>query len=108
MKLRIQALIPLSLAAVAATAFARDMPPDAHTTTFDNGDGKTIVHWGQPEAKDFGAPPPFKRLDARGAGYITSDEADAYPPLANDFIHADANRDGRITRAEYERWAKSH
>ena len=25
--------------------------------------------------------------------------------VAVDFIHADANRDGRVSRAEYERWA---
>jgi len=55
-----------------------------------------------------GPPPAFAQLAHRGAGFISADDADAYPPLANDFIYADANRDGRISKAEYERWAQGH
>jgi len=28
------------------------------------------------------------------------------PPLANDFIQADRNRDGKVPRAEHERWLR--
>ena len=79
---------------------------EIRTTTFQTPQGELIVNWGQPPARDFGPPPPFEQLDRRGTGYITSDEADAYPPLANDFIHADLNRDGRISRHEYESWVR--
>ncbi|GAA0704131.1 hypothetical protein GCM10009105_00750 [Dokdonella soli] len=78
-----------------------------HTTTYDTRQGELIVHWGQPAPRSYGPPPAFAQLDRHGVGYITSDEADAYPPLANDFIYADTNRDGRISRAEYEHWLKS-
>ena len=104
MKLRTYLLLSLSLSC--AAAFAQDNN-DSHTTTYQTPQGPLIVHSGQPDAKQYGAPPPFATLDQRGAGYITSDEADAYPPLANDFTQADLNRDGRVSKAEYQRWARS-
>ena len=104
MKSLTYALLPLALVSFAAVAQQRT---DARTTEFNTPQGQVIVHTGQPEARQYPAPPPFSQLDTRGAGYITSAEADAYPPLANDFIHADSNRDGRVSRAEYTRWAKS-
>ncbi len=104
MKLRTCALLTLTLCSTAAFA---QQGTDSQTTTFQTAQGEVVVHTGQPEARQYAPPPPFAQLDTRGAGYITSNEAGAYPPLANDFIHADGNRDGRVTRAEYERWAKS-
>jgi len=102
MTTRMMALLPLAFACT--SAFAQE-PADTHTTTYRTPEGPLIVHWGQPAPRQFGPPPPFAQLDRRGAGFITSDEATAYPPLANDFIYADSNRDGRLSRAEYERWA---
>ena len=98
MKLRICMLIPLALCGAAASA------QDIHTTTYDTPQGEVIVNWGQPAGKQYGAPPSFNQL--AHSGYISSDDAVAYPPLANDFIHADSNRDGRVSKAEYERWAR--
>jgi hypothetical protein len=106
MKSRIYALLPLALCSV--VAFAQEGGTDAQTTTYQTAQGPLIVHTGQPEAKQYGPAPTFAQLDTNGKGYITGDQADAYPPLGNDFIHADANRDGRVSRAEYERWLKSH
>ena len=105
MKLRTYVLLPLALSCLAA--FAQE-GPDTHTTTYQTAQGPLVVHSGQPEAKQYGPAPAFAQLDKSGVGYITSDEADAYPPLANDFIHADANRDGRVSHSEYDRWLKSH
>jgi hypothetical protein len=76
-----------------------------HSATYPTSQGELTVNSGQPQPRDYGPAPSFAQLDRNGAGYIGSDQADAYPPLANDFIHADGNRDGRISRAEYERWA---
>jgi hypothetical protein len=102
----------LAAFAFAASAGAQDTPTsgmaapsDNHSTTYRTDEGPLTVNWGQPQPRNFGPAPPFAQLDTRGTGYITSDEADAYALLATDFIHADANRDGRISRAEYERWA---
>lgn len=97
-------LLPFALCSM--IAFAQPQT-DSHTTAFNTAQGEVIVHTGQPQATQYAPPPPFAQLDTRNAGYVTSDEANAYPPLANDFIHADGNRDGRVSRAEYERWAKS-
>lgn len=56
------------------------------------------------------APPPvitpapaFEQL-AHGGKAITEEQAVAYPPLANDFLHADSNRNGSISKTEYEHW----
>ena len=47
----------------------------------------------------------FSQLSAGGKG-ITEQQAVAYPALANDFLHADSNRNGSVSQAEYERWTK--
>lgn len=105
MKSRTYALLPLALSCL--VAFAQE-GPDTHTTIYQTAQGPLVVHSGQPEAKQYGPAPAFAQLARRGADYVTNDEADAYPPLANDFIHADTNRDGRVSHAEYDRWLKSH
>ncbi|NCT68163.1 MAG: hypothetical protein GXC76_11075 [Rhodanobacteraceae bacterium] len=99
-----------ALALCLASAAAAQTPPaaDTHTTTYQTPQGELIVNWGQPPARDFGPPPPFAQLDRKGAGYIGSDEADAYPPLANDFNYADLNHDGRISKHEYDWWVRQH
>lgn len=106
MQLRTCLLIPLALCG--AAAYAQDTQPIAnpHSTVFPTQDGELVVNWGQPPARDFGPPPPFEQL-AQGAAFITPDQAAAYPPLANDWIHADRNHDNRLTRAEYDRWSRS-
>lgn len=98
------ALLPFAFVSLAAFA----QSTDSRTTVYNTAQGTVTVHSGQPEAKQYGPPPPFAQLATDGSGYITSAGADAYPPLANDFIHADSNRDGRISRTEYARWSKSH
>jgi len=99
MHIRIAALTTLFLASSLACA------QDTSSAQYQTPQGELIVHSGQPQARDYGPPPTFAQLDTRGAGFLTAEEANAYPPLANDFIHADTNRDGRVSRSEYERWA---
>lgn len=104
MNLRPAFLLPLLVLAGAAAAQSTG---DSRTTTFQTSRGELIVNTGQPAPRDFGPPPPFAQLDRRGVGWLSADDAAAYPPLANDFIYADSNRDGRISKAEYERWARA-
>lgn len=99
-------LVPIPLLLSCAAAFAQ-ANTDARTTTYRTPEGELVVHTGQPERHDFGPPPAFAQLARDGTGYISSAEAAAYPPLANDFIYADGNRDGRISKAEYDRWARA-
>lgn len=76
------------------------------TTTYDTRRGELVVHTSQPGPPDFGPAPPFDTL-ANGKSYITQDDAAGYGLLANDFIYADSNRDGRISQSEYDRWARA-
>ena len=87
---------PASTAADAAVGQA----PSAQTTQ-----GQTTVASVPPPKPVIGPAPPFEQLSG-GSKSITEDQAVAYPPLANDFIHADTNRDGKISKSEYERWTK--
>ena len=52
-----------------------------------------------------GPAPTFEQLSGGGKS-ISADQAVAYPPLANDFINADTNRNGKVSKAEYARWTK--
>ncbi|WP_440223109.1 hypothetical protein ACQQ2N_18840 [Dokdonella sp. MW10] len=93
----------------AALAFACTM---AHAQTgapprearFQQQNGDLIVRYGETGYKPSGPAPAFEQLDTDGNGSISESEAAGYALLANDFIKADANRDGRVSKREYERW----
>jgi len=102
MSIRIATGIATALFAFAAQA----QQTDASSATYSTPDGPLTVNSAQPGPRTYAPAPPFAQL-SRGKGYITSADAEAYDLLANDFIHADSNRDGRISQAEYERWARS-
>jgi hypothetical protein len=59
----------------------------------------------QPQVATMGTPPDFASL-AKSGKSISEADAAAYPALANDFQHADKNRDGRVSKSEYERWTQ--
>lgn len=86
------------------TAASAQDANDRQTAVYPTDQGKLVVHTGQPAAQDAGPAPTFAQLDRRGVGYLSSEDAAGYPLLANDFIYADSNRDGRISKAEYKRW----
>ena len=65
--------------------------------------GELSVHSSMPPPPPAGPAPAFEQLSG-GGKYITEDQASAYPLLANDFLYADHNRDGRISKSEYARW----
>ncbi len=93
---------------------AQPMPPPASTSadaavgqapSAQTTQGQATVASVPPAAPVIGPAPPFEQLSGGSKG-ITEEQAVAYPPLANDFIHADTNRDGKISKSEYERWTK--
>lgn len=65
--------------------------------------GELVVHSSMPPPPPAGPAPSFEQLSG-GGKYISEEQASAYPLLANDFLYADHNRDGRISKSEYARW----
>lgn len=106
MKTSLCLLAFVALSGTTTFAQAQD-ESDKQTAVYSTADGPLVVHTGQPAAQPYGPAPPFAELDRRGVGYLSSEDAAAYPLLANDFIYADSNRDGRISRSEYARWIKA-
>jgi hypothetical protein len=98
------------------TAIAQEAPAAASTTmspagastvsaTYQTPQGTLVVNSLPAKIPSYGPAPAFEQL-ADGGKAISSDQAAAYPPLANDFLHADRNKDGTISKAEYTHWAK--
>jgi hypothetical protein len=87
-------------------------PPPAPTaetgstgTSMPSASGQVSVNSGPAPAKPSGPAPDFATLSG-GKGSISATQASAYPLLANDFQYADSNRDGKISKAEYQRWVQ--
>lgn len=78
-------------------------PTDQTTVTLNTPQGELTVNSGMPAPVPAGPAPTFEQLSG-GAKYISEAQASAYPLLANDFLYADQNRDGRISKSEYSRW----
>lgn len=106
-----------SIALMASAAFAHDPPASTATdnsrpdqvkseVTMPTETGTKTVRSGMPAQADAGPAPAFALLDKQMRGYLDPTDAKAYPLLATDFIKADANRDGKVSKAEYEKWAK--
>lgn len=81
-------------------------PPATQTqAVFQTPQGEVTVRSALPPPAPTMAAPAFEQLSG-GGKFISTDQANAYPPLANDFDYADSNRDHRISATEYARWSK--
>jgi hypothetical protein len=101
-----QVLAQAEPAGAPSTTMSSAMPSNGNvmqTATLNTPNGELVVHSSMPPAPPAGPAPSFQQLSGDGRS-ITEDEAAAYPLLANDFLHADRNRDGRVSKSEYERW----
>jgi hypothetical protein len=78
--------------------------PQAGSANFNSPQGQVTVNSSMPAIKDAGPPPDFATL-ANGKAYITEEDAAAYPPLANDFLHASGGSQ-HLGKAAYARWLK--
>ena len=83
----------------------QQMPqPGQDSATTSSAQGQVTVTSSMPATKDAGPPPDFATL-ANGKAYVTEDDAVAYPPLANDFLHASGGNK-HLSKAAYARWLK--
>jgi len=89
----------------AASAATTGTGTGTGTATFNTPQGEVVVNSAPAPAPTIAPPPTFEQLAAGGKG-VTEEQASAYPPLANDFLNADSNKDGKISEAEYARWTK--
>jgi hypothetical protein len=73
--------------------------------TFHSNQGEIVtIRATQSQSQTTSPPPAFASLDTDHSGSLSPQEAAAYPPLANDFEHADSNRNGKISKSEYQHW----
>jgi hypothetical protein len=77
----------------------------AGQASYQTPQGEVVVRSVAAPAPTIGPAPAFEQLSGGGKS-ITADQAVAYPPLANDFIHADSNRNGTVSKTEYTNWTK--
>ena len=101
---RITALLIFAATLAAAPLAQAD---DTHARNYETPKGELTVTYGQPDLQRAGPPPEFGAVDRDGNGSVDMEEAHAgYYLLYNDFIHADLNRDKRISAREYSSWLK--
>ena len=99
---RTLSLFAASALLVGVGAYAQDQ-----TVQFTQADGTHVtLTSGQPAPDHYGPPPAFATLDTDHNGGISREEAQAYPPLLNDFDYL-AHHANRISKAQYERWVKT-
>lgn len=89
----------------AAPAPVTQAPPPPAGAAMPPPGAQVEVRNSQPQVATMGTPPDFATL-AKSGKSISEADAAAYPALANDFQFADKNRDGRISKSEYERWTQ--
>lgn len=93
---------------VPATSTMQTQPttiPAPDAAAYSTPQGELTVHSAPAPAPVIGPAPTFEQLSGGGKA-ITEDQAMAYLPLVNDFINADSNRNGSISKTEYARWTK--
>jgi hypothetical protein len=98
MKILINGLALAILAGLGTSALAQG-------DSMSNGSGQVTVRSAGTGYTPSGPAPDFSQLDTDGNGSVDNTEATGYKLLANDFRMADSNRDGRVSKREYERWA---
>lgn len=87
-----------------ATTMQSSVPANGGTdsTTFHASQGQVTINSTMGQTPSTASPPSFEQLSG-GAKVITREQADAFPPLANDFDYV-AGHSGHITKSQYEHW----
>lgn len=77
---------------------------EMYSKTYERPEGPLTVSWGPPPAMPHQGQPDFDALDSNGDGRLNLAETESHRLLHSDFIYADGNRDGGISRKELARW----
>ncbi|GAB3035392.1 hypothetical protein GCM10027285_18170 [Oleiagrimonas citrea] len=110
-------VLGLALAGVAAGAMAQGAPAASdHATNgpamkssssqpaiYHTRQGTLIVKSSMPAPPKYGPAPTFAALDSNHNGRLNAEEANAYAPLANDFLYV-SHGTKTISRGAYRRW----
>ncbi|MEP6940588.1 MAG: EF-hand domain-containing protein [Rudaea sp.] len=101
--MRMQRIIfAASLSALFALCASAQAQVTTEQRTVDAQGNESVVRSGQPAPNNYGARPAFEQIDRNHDGFVTRDEAKAFPPLLNDFdklTHGD-----RISAGQYAAW----
>lgn len=76
-----------------------------NSATYNSTEGQLTVNSTQGQTPSTRSPPSFEQLSG-GSTYITKAQANAFPPLANDFIYVSGHSD-RISKSQYEHWLQN-
>ena len=90
--------------AIAAILSATALDAQQSEATYQTDEGTLTVRSSQPDDPPPPKPSGLDELDSNGDGVLTESEASANIALTNEFIHADWNKDGKITRSELDNW----
>lgn len=97
----------VSCAAIAASFLLAAATPclaqDTVRHLTDTHGREVIVRTGMPAPEHYGPKPAFSTLDRDHDGSISREEAEAFPPLANDFDFV-AQNGNRISARQYAQW----
>lgn len=77
---------------------------DEGSKTIERPDGDLTVTWGPAPPLPNQGRPDFDALDTNADERLSLAETEPHLLLHSDFIYADSNRNGYISRAELERW----
>jgi hypothetical protein len=75
------------------------------SATYNTAQGQVTINSTMGQAPSTAAPPSFEQL-ANGKKFISKEDANSYPPLANEFEYV-AHNGNRISKAQYDRWVKN-
>lgn len=76
-----------------------------NSATYNSSQGQLTVNSKTGNVPSTGSPPSFEQLSG-GSKVITEEQAEAYPPLANDFSYVAGHSD-HITKRQYEHWLQN-
>lgn len=77
----------------------------ADSATFNSSQGQVTINSKMGQTPSTTSPPSFEQLSG-GSKFITRDQAEAFPPLANDFSYVAGHGD-RISKSQYEHWLQN-
>jgi hypothetical protein len=75
------------------------------SATYNSSQGQVTVNSTMGHTPSTASPPSFEQLSG-GSKVITEEQAEAFPPLANDFSYVAGHSD-HITKSQYEHWLQN-